>query len=101
MRPVQKLLFVPKRADRLQHDLHSAMHSHYRLEDGLLLCGAADGVSTREPWKVTCRDCLNVARAESIDQPGPHPFIHTEHCSDCLSFGPRRRRDSKGWDGSW
>jgi hypothetical protein len=66
-----------------------------------MLCGAADGISTREQWTVTCRACLAVARAESVDQPGPHPFVHTEHCAVCLGDGPRRKYDARPWNSSW
>jgi hypothetical protein len=47
-----------------------------------MLCGAADGVSTREPWDVNCPACLAVARAESVvGRTKPHPFRYTEHCA--------------------
>jgi hypothetical protein len=70
---------------------------HYRLDDGNMLCGSADGTSTREPWRVTCRACLAVARAESVDDRlKPHPFAYPEHCAACHSDDPLRafRRDA-------
>jgi hypothetical protein len=77
----------------------SELGHHYRLDDGNMLCGVADGIGTRDPWGVTCGACMAAARAESVDQPGPHPFLHTEHCSACLAFGPRRRYDARTWNG--
>jgi hypothetical protein len=73
------------------------------LEDGSLLCGAAEGISTREPWNVTCRACLAVARVESVDQPGPHPFRYHEHYDECHTNDPHRawRHDTKPWNGRW
>jgi hypothetical protein len=77
---------------------------HYRLDDGSILCGAAQGLSTRNPWDVTCRVCFAVARAESVgdDRSKPHPWVYIWHCLDC-SAGPigKWERNYKPWDGRW
>jgi hypothetical protein len=80
----------------------SELGVHYRLDDGSVLCGAADGMSTRDPWSVACSACLAVARAESVapDITKPHPFVHTVHCSACLALRPKRQYDAKPWNGS-
>jgi hypothetical protein len=81
-----------------------ALGHHYRLEDGSMWCGAAEGISTREPWSVTCPACLKVAadEADALDDSRrkPHPWHYTWHCLDC-SEGPRGKweRNYKPWDG--
>jgi hypothetical protein len=68
-----------------------------------MLSGVAGGLSTREePWLVTCPACIDVAIAESVDQPlQPHPFKYHEHCAACHTNDPSRpwRRDARPWNG--
>jgi NMD protein affecting ribosome stability and mRNA decay len=54
--------------------------------------------------RLVCMDCLlkDAPPLEPRPPLGPHPFLHTEHCADCLAFAPYRRKyDAKPWNGSW